>query len=106
MAGAYGAIASGGVYREPLSFTKVIDSEGNVLLDADVVRDTHRVFQESTAYLLVDMLTDAVRSGTGTRARIDGMTGAGKTGTNSDYASVYFAGVTPYYAATVWVLLV
>lgn len=103
MAGAYGAIASGGVYREPLSFTKVIDSEGNVLLDADVVRDTHRVFQESTAYLLVDMLTDAVRSGTGTRARIDGMTVAGKTGTNSDYASVYFAGVTPYYAATVWV---
>lgn len=103
MAAAYGTIASGGVYREPLSFTKVIDSDGNVILDADVVRDTHRVYQESTAYLLVDMLTDAVQSGTGTKAKIDGMTVAGKTGTNSDYASVYFAGMTPYYAATVWI---
>lgn len=103
MAAAYGAIASGGVYREPLSFTKVLDSDGNVILDADAVRDTHRVFRESTAYLLVDMMTDAVKSGTGTKAAIDGMTVAGKTGTNSDYASVYFAGMTPYYAATVWI---
>jgi len=103
MAAAYGAIASGGVYREPISFTKVIDSEGNVILDADAVRDTHRVFKESTAYLLIDMLEDAVESGTGTKAKIKDMTVAGKTGTNSDYASVYFAGMTPYYAASVWV---
>ena len=31
------------------------------------------------------------------------MTVAGKTGTNSDYGSVYFAGMTPYYTATVWI---
>jgi membrane carboxypeptidase/penicillin-binding protein PbpC len=31
------------------------------------------------------------------------MTVAGKTGTNSDYASVYFAGMTPYYVSTLWV---
>ncbi len=103
MAAAYGTIANGGVYLEPLSFTKVLDAEGNVILDADEVRDTHRVFQESTAYLLVDMMTDAVKSGTGTKAKITDMTVAGKTGTNSDYASVYFAGITPYYASSLWV---
>ncbi len=103
MAAAYGAIANEGVYMEPLSFTKVLDSSGNVILDADEVRDTHRVYQESTAYLLVDMLTDAVKSGTGTKAKISGMTVAGKTGTNSDYASVYFAGITPYYVSTLWI---
>ena len=103
MSAAYGAIANGGVYNEPLSFTKVLDSDGNVILDADEVRDTHRVFQESTAWLLVDMLTDAVKSGTGTKAKITDMTVAGKTGTNSDYASVYFAGITPYYVSTLWV---
>lgn len=103
MAAAYGAIANGGVYLEPLSFTKVLDANGNVILDADEVRQTRRVFQESTAYLLVDMMTDAVKSGTGTKAKIDGMTVAGKTGTNSDYASVYFAGITPYYTSTLWV---
>jgi penicillin-binding protein 1A len=42
MAAAYGAIANGGVYLEPLSFTKVLDAEGNVILDADEVRQTRR----------------------------------------------------------------
>ena len=103
MAAAYGAIANGGVYLEPLSFTKVLDADGNVLLDADEVRISHRVFKESTAYILTDILTDAVQSGTGTKAKIEGMTVAGKTGTNSDYASVYFAGYTPYYVSTLWI---
>ena len=103
MAAAYSTIANKGVYQEPLSFTKVLDAQGNVILDADEVRDTHRVFQESTAWLLVDMMTDAVKSGTGTKAKITDMTVAGKTGTNSDYASVYFAGMTPYYVSTLWV---
>ena len=103
MAAAYATIANGGVYQEPLSFTKVLDAQGNVVLDADEVRDTRRVFQESTAWLLVDMMTDAVKTGTGTKAKISDMTVAGKTGTNSDYASVYFAGMTPYYVSTLWV---
>ncbi len=103
MAAAYATIANEGVYQEPLSFTKVLDAEGNVILDADEVRDTHRVFQQSTAWLLVDMMTDAVKTGTGTKAKIDDITVAGKTGTNSDYASVYFAGMTPYYVSTLWV---
>ena len=103
MAAAYATIANEGVYQEPLSFTKVLDAEGNVILDADQVRDTHRVFQSSTAWLLVDMLTDAVKTGTGTKAKITDMTVAGKTGTNSDYASVYFAGMTPYYVSTLWI---
>ncbi|MBQ9832704.1 MAG: PBP1A family penicillin-binding protein [Clostridia bacterium] len=103
MAAAFGAIAAGGEYKEPLSFVKVVDDNGMVILDAASVRDTHRVFKESTAYMLVDMLTDAVQSGTGTRARIDGITVAGKTGTNADYSSAYFCGITPYYSASVWV---
>lgn len=103
MSAAYATIANGGVYNKPLSFTKVLDASGNVILDADEVRETHRVFQESTAWLLVDMMTDAVKSGTGTKAKITDMTVAGKTGTNSDYASVYFAGITPYYVSTLWV---
>ncbi len=103
MAAAYGAIADGGEYREPLSFTRVVDSSGKVILDAEAIREKHQVFKPSTAYLLIDMLSDAVDHGTGTAAKIPGMTVAGKTGTNADYASVYFAGMTPYYTASVWV---
>lgn len=103
MAAAFGAIAAGGEYKEPLSFTKVVDDSGVVIIDATTVRESHRVFKESTAYMLVDILTDAVERGTGTRAQISGITVAGKTGTNADYSSAYFCGMTPYYTASVWV---
>lgn len=103
MTAAYCAIANNGVYQEPISFTKVLDESGKIILDATETRRTERVFKESTAYLLVDMLKDAVKSGTGTKAKIDNMTVAGKTGTNSDYASVYFSGITPYYCSSVFI---
>lgn len=103
MAAAYAAIANTGEYLEPLAFVRVVDSEGNVVISADEVREKRQVFKPSTAYMLIDMLTDAVNSGTGTRAKISGLTVAGKTGTNDNYESAYFAGVTPYYSAVVFV---
>ena len=105
MCAAYAAIANNGYYIEPLSFTRVEDSDGNVILNADVLRGGEtKVFNDaSTAYLLVDLLKDAVQNGTGTMAKIPGFEVAGKTGTNSDYASVFFAGMTCKYTAVVWV---
>lgn len=102
---AYAAIANNGYYLEPLSFTRMTDSDGNVILDADIIRGAQRrVYNEaSTAYYLVDMLKKTVSSGTGKRAQISGYEVAGKTGTNSDYASVYFAGMTCDYTAVVWI---
>ena len=103
MAAAFGAIAAGGEYKEPLSFTRVVDSQGKIILDAEQVRLKRQVYKPSTAYMLTDMLVDAVAHGTGTNAKIPGITVAGKTGTNSNYRSVYFAGMTPYYSASVWI---
>ena len=103
MAGAYGAIANSGTYLEPISFTRVVDDTGKVILRGADVQKTRVVFKPSTTYMLVDMMTDAVKRGTGTKAKIDGMTVAGKTGTNSDYRSVYFAGITPYCTSVVWI---
>jgi penicillin-binding protein 1A len=58
--------------------------------------------QESTAYLMNKLLKNAVAAGTGTQARISGMTVAGKTGTTSNNFDRYFVGYTPYYVAAVW----
>ena len=103
MAGAFGAFGNKGEYIEPLSFTKVVNSKGETVLDADAVRTRTSVFKPSTAWLMVDMMTDAVNKGTATKAKLSGMTVAGKTGTNSNAIGVSFNGLTPYYSAAVWV---
>ncbi len=103
MAVAFGVLADGGVYQEPISVLGISDSEGNVVWDGHAQQERRRVFSESTAWLVVDMLKDAVRSGTGTKAKISGQTVAGKTGTNSDQKGVFFSGMTGYYASALWV---
>lgn len=105
MCAAYSAIANNGYYLKPLSFTRVEDENGNVILDADIIRGgSVKVYeQSSTAYQLVDLMKDAVNEGTGKEARISGYEVAGKTGTNSHYSSVYFAGMTCKYTSVVFI---
>lgn len=103
LAGAYSAIASGGIFHEPISVLKVVDRDGKTIIDRTGNRLQRKVFSESTSWLLVDMMKDAVKYGTGKNALIPEMTVAGKTGTNSDYKGVAFAGFTPYYTGVVWI---
>ncbi|MGI5907564.1 MAG: transglycosylase domain-containing protein [Christensenellales bacterium] len=103
MAGGFAAIANEGEYIEPVSFTKVLDANGKVILDATKTQARRQVYKPSTAYQLVSMLEDAVRRGTGTRANISGQDVGGKTGTNESFRGVFFSGITGYYTATVWV---
>lgn len=99
---AYAAIANGGVYMEPLLYTRIIDHDGNVLIDKTMEQDVHRVVRETTAFLLTDAMVDVVTKGTGASVNFGNMAIAGKTGTTSDYKDVWFAGYTPYYTATTW----
>lgn len=99
---AYAAIANGGVYMEPILYTKIIDHDGNVLIDKTQIQDTHRVLKETSAFLLTSAMVDVVTKGTGGRAAFPGMSIAGKTGTTSDNKDVWFAGFTPYYTASTW----
>ena len=103
MAVAFGTIANKGVYQQPLSFSRIVDSNGNVVVDMHQQQDRHQVFKPSTAYLVGDMLKEAVQSGTGTKAKISSQVVAGKTGTNSDSKGVFFAGMTGWYSGSVWI---
>ena len=103
MAVAFGVLGNSGVYQSPISVLAITDSAGSILYDAHQTQERRQVFRPSTAWLTVDMLKDAVKSGTGTKAKIKNQTVAGKTGTNSDQRGVFFAGMTGWYCATVWI---
>ena len=96
----FASIANGGVYIEPVPYTKVLDHSGKVLLEN--IPSTHTVLKESTAWLLTSAMEDVVTSGTGTPCRVQGMSVAGKTGTTTKDNDLWFSGYTPYLTATVW----
>ncbi len=100
---AYAAIANGGEYMEPKFYTKVLDHEGNVLLDKTETQETHRVIRKTTAWLLTDAMKGVLTSGTGGRAYFgDSMAQAGKSGTTTNDRDSLWAGYTPYYTCAVW----
>ncbi len=98
---AFATIANGGTYVKPKMYTKVVDHDGNVILDNTQLQ-TRQVLKETTAFLLTSAMQDVVTKGTGTSVNFGGTAIAGKTGTTSDENDVWFAGYTNYYTATTW----
>ena len=100
MCAAYAAIANGGVYHTPTLYTKILDHDGNVLLEG--TGETRTVIKDSTAALLTSAMQDVVNSGTGTACQLPNMPVAGKTGTTTSNKDLWFCGFTPYYTCAVW----
>lgn len=98
---AYATIANQGTYVKPKLYTKIVDHDGNVMIDNTAPEST-QVIKASTAWLLTSAMVDVVTSGTGGSVNFGNMAIAGKTGTTSDYKDVWFSGYTPYYTATTW----
>lgn len=101
MASAYGAIANNGVLVPPTLYSKVLDRDGNAILEK--TPEGKQVIKDSTAFILTDMMKTAVESGTGKNAQISGMPVAGKTGTTSNAYDAWFVGFTGYYVGSVWI---
>ena len=97
---AYAAIANGGNYIKPIYYTKILDHNGNVLIENTSAGRS--VIKESTAWLLTNAMEDVVQNGTGTACQLSNMAVAGKTGTTEDYNDLWFVGYTPYYTCAVW----
>ncbi len=101
MTGAYATFANGGMYKEPNLYTKVVDADGEIVLERKV--SPKRVMKDSTAYMITDCLETVVKSGTATSTRFNrNMAIAGKTGNTNDDKDQWFVGYTPYYTAAVW----
>ena len=103
MASAYATFANQqekGVYREGRTYTKVYDSEGNLVIDN--TQDSEKILSEKTVNYMNYCLDKAVAEGTGTMADFEGMDVCGKTGTTNSRKDHYFCGYTGYYTAAIW----
>ena len=99
---AYATIANSGTYIKPKFYTKILDHDGNVLID-NTEPVSHTVLKDTTAWLLTDAMKDVMTQGTGTPAYFgSSMAQAGKSGTTTKNRDALFAGFTPYYTCVVW----
>ena len=101
MAGAYAALANGGMYRNPTCIVSMKDKNGEEIFQDP---QQERVYQENASLVMVDILTGVVTRGTASGMGWTGdIEAAGKTGTTNNSRDGWFCGMTPYYTLTVWV---
>ncbi len=98
---AFSVFANEGQYIEPIAITKVVDSQGHVLLEKQPAPQP--AIGPDTAYLITSILEDVVQRGTARVIKRLHRPAAGKTGTTNQYTDAWFIGYTPYYVAGVWV---
>ena len=98
---AFSAFPNGGVRVHPYFIDRVEDSNG-VLLERHAA-DVDEVVKRETADAMVDLLRNAVLTGTGRKARALPIPVAGKTGTTNDCTDSWFVGFSKLLTAGVWV---
>ncbi len=102
LAAAYQIFANGGYYNKPVTYLKVEDSEGNIILENK--SQPERVISEETAVIMNKMLQRVCtgKYGTGLAAKLNNMPTGGKTGTTNDKKDIWFVGLTPYNVSALW----
>lgn len=82
MAAAYASFANGGIYYQPYYVNKIVFGDGTT---KEFSPNGSRVFKETTAYIITDILKGVISNGmaTGVNAQIEGLSQAGKSGTSN-----------------------
>ncbi len=104
LAGAYAALAAGGLRHPVHALEAVLDRAGRPL-PGQPLPEPRPALTPQTAYMLTSVLQGALERGTGAGARQFGLRDrlAGKTGTTNRRRDSWFAGYSPDRATLVWV---
>jgi len=101
---AYAALANGGRAVSPHVIRRIEDLYGRVLYEYE--EEERHVMQAQSAYMITNMLRDAVQSGTAKRLRILSFPTAAKTGTvgypGGGNRDAWTAAYTPTVSVVVW----
>jgi penicillin-binding protein 1A len=98
---AYSVFANLGYMVEPVFITKIVDRDGKIVEERKL--EGKKVIDESTAYIMTNLLESVVKHGTGHRIRALNRPAAGKTGTTNNLHDAWFVGYTPSYITGTWV---
>jgi penicillin-binding protein 1A len=107
MSEAYAVFANGGYKVNTFLISKVVDSKGQVLMQAQPKQagdDERLVISPRNANTMHSMMQDVVRYGTATKANVLKRNDlAGKTGTTNESHDAWFAGYASQVVAITWV---
>ena len=108
MVGAYTMLSNNGAYKEPYAISRIEDSDGNVIFQAQTSTAGTQVVPAEYAYLLTNILSDAdARAnefGYGAPLQLSGNRPAAvKTGTTNENRDIWTMGYTAQYTVGVWV---
>jgi penicillin-binding protein 1A len=99
---AFSVYPNEGILVEPYSIIRIEDKDGNIIEENQPLRK--EVLSKETAYIMTNIMEDAVNGGSGMRVRnFYHLPAAGKTGTTQEYADAWFIGFTPRITAGVWI---
>jgi penicillin-binding protein 1A len=99
---AYAPFANGGDGVIPYAIIRIRTKSGR-LLYARHGSGVGEVMNAANAAALTGLMVEAVTSGTGKAARLDGRPSAGKTGTTQDFHDAWFVGFTADLVCGVWI---
>lgn len=102
MVASYQAFGNLGACYDPTFYTKVVDNEGNIVLQHKYYES--RALDEESAWVMNRLMKQVIEhpNGTGKAARLENTELIGKTGTSEDWKDIWFIGCTPDYVSGVW----
>lgn len=101
MTTAYSVFANNGEYIEPRLYTRVVDHDGNIILDNTETVST-RVIKETTAWLMTDALHSVLLDGTLHGLDVGTNYVAAKSGTSQNDKDKWVIGYTDDYTVGIW----
>ena len=103
LASAFGTFANNGVWVEPTSIARIEDKFNHTVTEYKPI--TRTAIDSTTNYVMVSMLQDVVKRGTGVAIPYRyglNIEAAGKTGTGQNLKDAWYVGFTPQITAAVW----
>jgi len=95
----YSVFANNGTQVKPYIIEQITNKEGETITFEPQTKEVNTPEQ---TFLITSILKDVVNRGTARRAKVDGISLAGKTGTTNNNVDAWFCGYSPSIQTIVW----